>query len=472
MQIQIRQFDLHRIDLQTRMPFRYGIATMTRVPQIFVRLWVEVDGKEAIGVSSDCLPPKWFTKVPDKPLEDEIQEMLRVIRHALKIALDARGSSVFEVWRHIYEAQSAWGKTERFPPLLSNFGTSLVERAVIEAVCRAAERTFAESLRVNSLGINLEEIHATLRTKKPADLLPDAPPSKIVVRHTIGLADPLTDADIAPNERLDDGLPQSLEACIQTYGLRHFKIKVNGDLPQDGERLSRIAAIVQKRASSEFAFSLDGNEQFKSLAAFREFWEKVTGLPELREFFRHLLFVEQPLHRDEALQPEVGAALQKWPSRPLLIIDESDATLEDLPAALQLGYAGTSHKNCKGIFKGIANRCLLHFQAEQTHRPFLMSGEDLCNIGPVALLQDLAVMAAFGIRSVERNGHHYHAGLSQLPEKARRETRAHHPDLYQASRKGWPTLRINEGQIELASVNRAPFGVGFIVDVEQFKRVE
>jgi hypothetical protein len=33
----------------------------------------------------------------------------------------------------------------------------------------------------------------------------------------------------------------------------------------------------------------------------------------------------------------------------------------------------------------------------------MMSGEDLCNTGPIALLQDLAVMAALGIESVERN---------------------------------------------------------------------
>lgn len=470
--VRIQKYDLHLIELRTRMPFRYGIATMTRVPQVFVRLWAEVDGKESIGISSDCLPPKWFTKVPDKPLDDEIQEMLRVIRHALELGLEARGSSVFEVWRHLYDAQASWAKTEGLAPLLSNFGTSLVERALIEAVCRAAGKTFAEMLRENLLGINLEQIHPTLRGKKPADLLPKMSLSKILARHTVGLADPLMDADIPVGERLDDGLPQSLEACIRAYGLRHFKIKVNGNLAQDAERLSRIAAIVQKHARPEFAFSLDGNEQFKSLAAFQEFWEKVTERAELRAFFRHLLFVEQPLHRDEALQPGVGAALQKWPQRPPLIIDESDGTLEDLPAAIGLGYAGTSHKNCKGIFKGIANRCLLNFQSEQTHRTFLMSGEDLCNIGPVALLQDLAVMAALGIQSVERNGHHYHAGLSQLPEQVQRQTIAHHRDLYGISSKGWPALQITEGQIHLNSVNKSPFGVGFLLDVEPFELVK
>src|SRR2546425_7628044 len=36
------------------------------------------------------------------------------------------------------------------------------------------------------------------------------------------------------------------------------------------------------------------------------------------------------------------------------------SVLESLPDALGLGYAGASHKNCKGIFKGIINRSEEH----------------------------------------------------------------------------------------------------------------
>ena len=50
-----------------------------------------------------------------------------------------------------------------------------------------------------------------------------------------------------------------------------------------------------------------------------------------------------------------------------------------------------------------------------------MSGEDLVNIGPVALLQDLAVSATLGVTSIERNGHHYFAGLSAFPSSVGRQ---------------------------------------------------
>ena len=100
-----------------------------------------------------------------------------------------------------------------------------------------------------------------------------------------------------------------------------------------------------------------------------------------------------------------------------------------------------------------------------------MSGEDLCNIGPVALLQDLTVMAALGLESVERNGHHYCAGLSMFPPTVQQQALSAHADLYQASPAGWPTLQIAAGTIRLASLNQAPFGVGFVLDVEQFTLV-
>ena len=67
------------------------------------------------------------------------------------------------------------------------------------------------------------------------------------------------------------------------------------------------------------------------------------------------MVVEQPVHRDQALGDDVAAMLRDWPDRPPLIIDESDGAVGDVPRALDLGYAGASHKNCKGIVKGIAN---------------------------------------------------------------------------------------------------------------------
>ena len=76
-----------------------------------------------------------------------------------------------------------------------------------------------------------------------------------------------------------------------------------------------------------------------------------------------------------------------------MIIDESDGGLESSREALRLGYVGTSHKNCKGVFKGIANACLIaKRKAEDLGGRFELSSEDLANVGPVAMLQDMATL--------------------------------------------------------------------------------
>src|SRR5207253_2227095 len=123
---------------------------------------------------------------------------------------------------------------------------------------------------------------------------------------------------------------------------------------------------------------LDANEQYRDVEPFKELWRSLSDTPTLRDFLGHLYFVEQPLHRDVALSQPVRQALLAWNDRPPIIIDESDATLTSCPQALAGGYAGTSHKNCKGVFKGVANACLIeHRRRTDAGRRYIMSGEDL-----------------------------------------------------------------------------------------------
>jgi hypothetical protein len=287
------------------------------------------------------------------------------------------------------------------------------------------------------------------------------------------MADPLENCEIAEPARLHDGLPQSLAECIQKYGLRHFKLKLSGGTQQDINRLAQIAAVIDRNVKDDFAFTLDGNESFRSLESFRDYWESLSAAPQLARFLEHAMFVEQPFHRDMALDPGQLHDLARWNNRPRLIIDESDADLDSLPRALALGYHGTSHKNCKGVFKGIANACLVESLRRQPGgKQLVMSGEDLANVGPIALLQDLAVVASLGITSVERNGHHYFAGLSEFPEAVQEQILAHHGDLYKRTARGWPSLHIADGELALESIVNSPFGVAFELDVTQFKSLD
>jgi len=459
MTVRALDFQIFIHNIQTRMPFRYGIAEMTAVPHLFLQIECEVDGQISHGVAADNLIPKWFTKDSETSYEDDLRDMRRVIRKACELAVQVESAgSVFDLWLQVHHDQQIWAAEQGYPPLLWNFGVSLVERAVIEAYCKAKGVTFPTAVRRNDLGMRLSDIHPVLEGYTPAELLLVHPLQEINIRHTIGLSDYISEAEIEEDQRLNDGLPQSLEANIRAYGVRYFKIKINGDVDQDAERLCRIDAVLRECGVDDYYFTLDGNEQYRSVATFRAFWERIANETSCSPHMARLLFVEQPFHRQIALSEETRKDLTAWVERPLIIIDESDAEINSMQTALESGYAGTSHKNCKGVFKSLANACLLQFFREQEpQRKLILSGEDLANIGPVALLQDLVMMAVLGIQNVERNGHHYFRGLSVFPLELQKLALAEHSDLYHQP-EHFPTLNIHKGKIDITSLLQAPFG--------------
>ena len=133
-----------------------------------------------------------------------------------------------------------------------------------------------------------------------------------------------------------------------------------------------------------------------------------------------------------------------------------------------MGYAGTSHKNCKGIVKGLTNAATV-FCAQRAGKAVVLSAEDLGNIGPLALTQDLAVAACLNIDHIERNGHHYFAGLSMFPAEEQQRTSQKFGDLYCRSEGGFPSLNIQDGRLNVRDVNSAAFGGAPLPDVELFE---
>ena len=109
--------------------------------------------------------------------------------------------------------------------------------------------------------------------------------------------------------------------------------------------------------------------------------------------------------------------------------------------------------------KGLINAATIHQANQIREDKLILSAEDLANVGPIALPQDLAVVASLGLDHVERNGHHYFAGLSSLSEAEQQRTLDSFPDLYESHQDSFPTLKITNGQINLPSITTAPFGL-------------
>ncbi len=444
--IEIHQLRWSDRELHTRIPFKYGIATMVKVTHVWLELDATIDGERVKGQSADHLPPKWFTKDPNRGLEDEVEEMRDVLKHAGAAAVGVPGDSVHAVMQHVSHAQEAWAKEMGHPALLAHFGVTFVERALIDAFCRRHATPVGDVLRNNGLGVALGDLHPELEGWEPRQGLGPATLGRVASRHTVGLGDPLEDADVIEDEHPADDLPVSLRAVCRHYRLHDYKIKVAGDPDAAMDRLEQVVRLIGEETEGNFAASIDGNESFATMSDFRDFWTKARSRSGLADFWSRLMFVEQPLHRDHALADDVADTLQDWAEHPPLLIDESGGSECDLRQALKLGYIGVSHKNCKGVIHGLANRCLLSKRMSETPGAALqMSGEDLSNVGPIALPQDLAVQAALGNASVERNGHHYFAGLAGWPKSVWPQVTAKYPELYQTGASGCPFVWVQGG---------------------------
>jgi hypothetical protein len=460
------------LNMNRRMTFHFGNVSVSEGPQILLTLTADVHGQVETGQSMGALAPMWFYKDPDMTMDEGIDAMIEVFETACDLAEQTTEPTVFGFWRSLYDSMADWAADTSHPPLLWSYGVSLVEQAAIDAFCRAIDTSFPSAVHENELGIDLGAIYEDLSGREPTELLPEEPHRSTAVRHTVGLGDPLTVDDIAPEDRLDDGLPQALSEYIEIQGIDHFKVKLAAT-DADVDRLKRIHDVIENR-TTDYAVTVDANEQYESAGDFRNQWVTMQNDPDLTAFLDHVLYVEQPLARNEAFTDETREVFEAWDDQPPVIIDESDDRVTSLKTALDCGYAGTSHKNCKGVFKGIANRCLIeHYRRNQDQnetRTYVMSGEDLTTLGPIELQQDLAVMATLGMDHVERNGHHYYRGLSMLPDDVQAAVLDAHGDLYRRHENGFATLDIQEGRIRLDSVLEAPFGRAIDLDSARFTR--
>ena len=465
--IKLEDVRFYMRNVHTRMPFKYGAAVLTAVPILHVVAQGALkNGTPVQGVAADILPPKWFDKDPAKSYEDNVADLLWAARAARSAYLDAARSAkpFFAIWQDGYAQTVSAGDAHGLNRLTAVHGSTLMERALIDAVGCGVGASYFELLKANLLGLDLGAIHPELQGVESGQVIGAAPLAQLHVRHTVGLADPIVPSDIAPEERLDDGLPQSLADCVERQGLTYFKVKVNGDLEADLARLAAIAELLDGRAA-EYKVTLDGNEQYREMDSLIGLIEALAATqPRLYE---SILYVEQPLERslalDAALEPGIRAAAARRP----LLIDESDDAQDTFRQALALGYEGVSSKACKGLVKALANLAL----ARQREGCFL-SGEDLMNLPVVPLHQDLAHVAALGIGHVERNGHHYVRGLDHLTADERAACLATHGALYREVDSGLVALDVREGKIEVGSLQVAGLGVGMPVAVDGMVELE
>ncbi len=448
----VEEIRLYERPVTLRMPFRFGVVTMTAAPQAFARARIALpDGRGAWGAAAEMMVPKWFDKDPALSNEENFDQLRTALDIARARYLDAGVGTAFGLTAACYPGQIAACAARGLNPLTAAFGPALIDRAIFDALCRVLQVPFAGALRANLPGIVPGAVAPDLADFDIEGFLATmASPSSIEARHTVGLSDPLTGGDVGDDNRIGDGLPETLEEVVATYRHRFFKVKVAGDCAADLDRLGRIAAVLDE-PGRDYRVSLDGNEQYDDVAGIGELWRRLNETPGLMRFAERIIYIEQPIARRSALAAELGALAEERP----VVIDESDESYDTFPRARALGYRGVSSKSCKGFYKSIINaaRCALW---NQDGGGYFMTGEDLTCQAGLSVQQDLALAAALGLAHVERNGHHYARGMAAAPTTEQQAFARAHPDLYDL-RDGTAMLRIRDGAIRIGSLDVAGF---------------
>ena len=435
--------DFFERPVRLRLPFRFGVVTLTEAPQVFVRARIKLaDGHEGEGVSAEMLAPKWFDKSPKLTNEQNFDQLRRSLALARDGLLAAGANTPFGLSAAVDGPHHDRCAAEGLNGLVASFGLALIDRAIIDALGRLEGASVFALVKENRLGLD-----ATTATdlagfdfgKLVAGLKPAA---SIHARHTVGLVDALTRAETA-GKRIDDGLPESLEEVVAIYGHRYFKLKVAGNIDADIDRLCGIASVIDR--GPPYQATLDGNEQYHDIGEVIALWRRIGEEPRLARLKSSIIFIEQPIARDRALSASVKSLSDDIP----IEIDESDADIGVFPRARALGYRGISSKSCKGFYRALINRARIEkWNAGEPGRYF-MSAEDLTTQAGVAVQQDLALATLIGATHIERNGHHYVDGMMGAPRPEEDAFLNAHGDIYHRAANGRVRVTIRDGAIAL-----------------------
>lgn len=451
--LKIKDAVIFERQLGMRVPFRFGAATVTDAKQAFLALTIEdSQGRLAQGYAAELMVPKWFDKNPNLGNADNEDQLRRSLHMAVALAKTASPATAFQLHAVLEQQHHVEASKHGLNGLIASFGLALVDRAILDALCRLHDMPVAETIRVNLPGIDASttadlaafDINRFLETLKPQ--------KSLFLRHTVGYLDALRPDDIK-GERLNDGLPECLQEEIETYGIRYFKLKVSGRPQEDTERLKAIAAVLD--TIPDYRATLDGNEQFADEDSVLDLMARIEAEPSLARLRQSLLFVEQPIARQNAFDQSVSRLANKVPVE----IDESDGTPDAFLLAKRQGYRGISSKSCKGFYRSLLNAMRIADWNSTAENGYFMSAEDLTTQAGIAVQQDLALAALLGLGHIERNGHHYVNGMAGADAGENHAWLQAHSDLYHDGGDCRLKLTVADGQLALHSALGAP-GLG------------
>lgn len=409
-------------DFRYRTPIKFGGVALDRATVLSVRCQVQAgSGKTAVGFGSMPLSNVWA--FPSKVLkyEQTLAAMKDVVERLARITADCKetGHPLDLSWtleplylQAAVESAQALQLAESIPPLCTLVAGSAFDAALHDAYGKVhglnCYHTYGPDFVNHDLG---HYLGAAFQGEYPDRYILKEPKQQMPLYHLVGAVDPLAVSDI--QQRVGDGLPETLGEWIDFNGLTHLKIKLNGeDLGWDVERVVRVDRIAaetqQRRGVSRWFYSLDFNEKCENVGYLLDFLRQVQQ--QAPQGFERIQYIEQPTQRD-LKQHRHNTMHEAAKLRPV-VIDESLLDQESLELAQEMGYTGAALKACKG-----QSQSLLMAAAAQKAQMFLCVQDLTC---PGASLIHSAGLAAHvpGVAAIEANSRQY-CPVANQPWEAR-----------------------------------------------------
>ncbi len=157
--LKLIEVEMYERPNKLRIPFRFGVTTVTHGRQAIVKVRIRLEnGIEGEGYAAEALAAKWFDKDLDLSESDNHHQLRKSLEIASQLYIDAPSSTAFSYFSNHYDQQVAACKELALNPLIASYGQSLVDRGIIDALCRTTGTSFYDAVSTNLIGMSANNI--------------------------------------------------------------------------------------------------------------------------------------------------------------------------------------------------------------------------------------------------------------------------------------------------------------------------
>jgi len=183
----IKEIFLFRAEVRLRLPFRFRVVTLTQAPQASCARHRPRGRQGGRGRGGGNAGAKWFDKDPALRQRAEHRSAGASLALARDAYLAAARTPRSAIGSTTTVRKSRSGHARHEQPHAC-FGPCVIDRALLDALCRALGVSFYEAIRSNLPGISAPGWQADLAAFDIDEFLSQlSPAARIAARHTVGL---------------------------------------------------------------------------------------------------------------------------------------------------------------------------------------------------------------------------------------------------------------------------------------------